>query len=268
MENIKTLISRHTPNIHELIGNDNGYWEKLQVKFEAKIETIEVGQVTENSIPILVGKIEENNDPISLNFVQLIEGTIKELRAKLTPELLGKLEGMIRTLVLEFDKIVMEKPNPAYLNWFSEMVAINFILKSEGYELINFETKLSNGKSMDFEIQDPSGGVVLIDVVNIHISSDRAENQQKLNLFINGKLSQKNAAKTSGLENTQGLFILPILWFDDVIASNIVAYVNSTNFNEGNIMTPCMLGQNIIEESTTFIFGSIESLINDNNDSL
>ena len=259
IRNIKELLSKHLPHVYSIIKDDSRIWNKLQTKFEVKLTGINSEVIIENSIPILLGRAELN-DQISIDFLKFVDKTINSLKGKIPAELNSLFRKMIGTMIQEFDKKTLDKLTPNYLNWFAEFLAINKILENGTYQLVNFETKQSNDRPMDFELKDDKGKTILIDVFSKHIPNEKAENQELLTLYLNRELDNKFNYKTENLTSKDGRYILPVFWFDDEIKDNILVYLKTANLNERNIIDPSVLVQNKLEENTEFIFGTILSL--------
>ena len=256
IRSLKELASRHIPEIYKLIEQKKSSWNKLQKKFQKKIDSAVVGTQTESSIPLFLGRAELGEE----NFIQIlkfIDTNILDLASKIPNNLQSEFEKMVVRMIQECDPQTQKKPNPAYLNWLGELLAINKLLESEEYELINFETKLVNGKEADFELKSKSNEVSFVDVVNIHINMEKAETEEGLKKEIDDKLNEKITINFGGTDISDK-FILPILWFDYSIIEKVEYYIKNSDLDKRHIIAPCRLTF-YEEENIPPYFGAIIS---------
>lgn len=255
MRPLKSLLQGFCPNIYSIIDDNNKYWNKLQKKFEEKLDKLNLGDQTESSILITIGRAADG-DETALSFLSFIDHSIAKLKALLPMEMHNAYIKMIKNFVQEFDKEKLDKPNPAYLNWLSEILVLISLISNGEYTLIEFESKLSNGKRMDYALKHKNGQTSLIDVVNIHVPNKKADSKELLALTINSKLDDKMDSKTTKLKDKTGLFILPVLWYSNEIVSEIFTYLKESNLASRNIVEPSSL----VTIDGKFSFGTIISL--------
>ena len=239
VRNIKLLAKKHISGIHRILLNRDRFWDKLQNKFQSKMDLAYTEAVSESSIPILIGRAElgEENSIEILNF---IDDSILQLETKIPTNLYSIYEDMVAQMVLEFDKQIMDNPNAAYLNWLAELLAIDKLLESNEYEIVNFESLLTNGKRADFELKSKNGITSYIDVVSLHIKEDKAETKEMLKQHIDSKLTTKISNKFGDIDRSDK-FILPVFWFDYSIIDKVVDYIETSDLESENIISPCRL---------------------------
>lgn len=259
---IRDLAARHLPKIFFMTKDKVSIWNKVQSKFEKKLDNIKVGEEFENSIPILLGKAELGDD-ISIRFLAFIDQTLSIISNKLPHKLYPQFISMIGRFINEFDVQRVERPNPTYLNSYAEFLAVLRLLESDSYELISFEKPISNGKRIDFELKNKQTGEwALVDVVSVHVPNKKAINRDLLRLTLDTKLDDKFSSKTEGLIKKDGIYILPILWFEDSIKNEILDHLSNTDLNQRSIIEPCALVQYTTTEKIEFMFSTISSLYN------
>ncbi|MCH2235640.1 MAG: hypothetical protein MK078_15470 [Crocinitomicaceae bacterium] len=252
---ISEFAKKHIPKIYNLIGENESFWKKLQSKFEKKIDLAKVDDVTEVSIPILLGQAELQNQ-IALSFLSFIDETCADISTKIPQNLNNKYVSSLRTMVSEFDPVTPENPNPCYLNWFAEMLAIQKLISDENYEIEDFESPMENGKSADFLLVDKNGSKLHIDVVNIHIKPDTPE---LINKQLETKILKKVKSKYANVPSN-GKYILPVLWFDDELIHNVLNAIRSIDLASQNVIPPCTLCINPDDFLKSFL-STVESRI-------
>jgi len=257
---IRDLAAQYLPQIYSITKGKVSIWNKVQSKFEKKLDDIKVGEVFENSIPILLGNAELG-DSISIRFLEFIDQTIHSVFKRLPKHLYTRFIKMIEAFIQAFDIKLIEHPNPTYLNLLAEFLAVLRLLESNEYELIGFEKQIPNGKSIDFELKNKqTGSIALVDVVSIHVPNKKAVNKDLLRLTLDTKLDDKYNDKTKKLITKEGIYILPIFWFEDSIKKDILEYLDENNIQQRYIIEPSVLVQNKTTEKIEFIFSTISSL--------
>ncbi len=106
-----------------------------------------------------------------------------------------------------------------FLNTLSEVAALLELSKS--YNFLNYEYEMSNGKSIDFELEHPDTGKnLLIDVVSLYFDPTRYENKKGFRRLINYRIKTKYDSKTKGLTSQQkkDVYIFPV--FHDISGSH------------------------------------------------
>ncbi|MDR2084168.1 MAG: hypothetical protein LBP67_04160 [Bacteroidales bacterium] len=260
---LKNLTAQYCPFLYDIIKNKESIWDKVSNKFEEKLEIAKdiitnKGQIlTENSLPILLGKAEEG-DSISKDFLKFIDSEIKYLFDSSPIELKEKTVGLCKRLFLEFDTVELSKPNPTYLNGVAEILVINKLIKSGEYTLLSIEENLSNGKSADFLLKkNETNEKSYVEVFNIHVDDEKVSNFEDFKTFIDKRIEDKYSNKTSGLDGStkQIFFLCPVIWSGDSIASILKEYDEKFSLQSKNILNPCSLVQIDCKGTKYYHFG-------------
>lgn len=236
MKSVLSLAEKHIPKMVLLIGKDQEFWDQLQLKFELRISTAEVDQLAENSIPRLIGSAETGN-LVASEFLAFIDDSTWRVYNALSDELKNIFVLSVKKLCLEFRKKDEEYPTPSYLNWISELLVLEKFLFSPDHRIINFETKMENGKCADLEVLDSSNSTILIDVVNIHL---KAKHRKGIFREINRKLKEKINSKFGGM-SMKGKYLLPVIWFDMNLSNFVLDAIKNLDLASMNIIPPCTL---------------------------
>lgn len=230
------LAEKFMPKIISLIGNEIEFSKQLQDKFEFRISTAQEGQLAEMSVPRLIGLAHTGNN-IAKDFLGFIDDLCFKIYVELNENMKVSFLLSIKKLLLEFRNKEENKPTPAYLNWVAEFLVIDKFVNSPDHCLINFETKMENGKCADFEILDSTKSTILIDVVNIHINT---KDCQAIYRTIKRKLNSKLNSKFGKL-SLNGKYLLPVMWFDKELHNCIVDTLKKMDLVSMHILPPCML---------------------------
>lgn len=224
------------PKIYSILKDKTGLWKRLQKRFERKIDTAEVGQDTENSIPLLLGKAELGEE-LAINFLKWLDDKIPSIKEKLPLNLHPSYDKMIGNMIQEFEKGEVQRLIPRYLNWLAEFLAIEKLIASSEYDIVRFESPIGIGNNTaDYELVNQEGEKILVDVVSIHISNDKATSPELLKMEIDGKIEGKLKKKFNNSMN--GCFLLPVLWYDDEISTKVLGYLEKASLEELNVISP------------------------------
>jgi len=260
MLKIKKLCENYAPQLASLVGDSRKFWKKLDNNLETKFDSTTVGNAVENSISFLLIRAE-SGDTKAIKFLNTIENTIIELMDLVSEDLQADVRSTAEKLMKEIDpKPVANGPVAQYLNWYGELLSIHHILGTGAYELIRFDSPKENGGDVDFELRSKSNGQVsYVEVVNIHVNTDKALIPDALQVYLNFKLNEKYERKTKELEDSRGIYILPVLWFDDAVQKNILDFIEKNNLASRMIIEPCMLAYR--PEIKEYRFGTVRSLL-------
>ncbi|RZJ99118.1 MAG: hypothetical protein EOO46_22870 [Flavobacterium sp.] len=237
------------------------------MKFTSKLgnasEKIEAeGKIQiENSLPVLLGKASEGSQ-LFVSFLEYIDQQIKTLYESVPDNLKTRTIGLFKRLFSEFDIKEQHKPNPTYLNGFSEILTANKLIESRAYALLDIEEPLGNGKNADFTlIKDGGSEKSYVEVVNIHIDASKVENIEGFTQFVNHRLQIKYDDKTNGLsdEMKKRFHLSPCIWVDDSAAHHIEAYGNASPLKELGVLPPSSLVQYDNGVQKGFRFGIIKA---------
>lgn len=109
-----------------------------------------------------------------------------------------------------------------YNNKIGELLStINLVKKFASYQLESLEFKYENsskGKDVDVLLKEKnSGGLILVEILNINPDEDKIGGEAELLLFLNARISKKIAAKKFELarKRFEDIRIQPFLWVYD-----------------------------------------------------
>jgi hypothetical protein len=263
-EKIKLLLAKYCPNFCEIMLDRRTIWIELSKKFNDKLVDSEVKitkdgfVVTENSIPILLGKAD-SGDKISIDFLNFVDLEIRDLYDSVSNDLKNSVKKVLDRLLLEFDIKELPKPNPTYLNGLSEIFTINKLIKSGTYTLDSIEIKLPNNKTADFRLLNDSNTYVYVEIYNIHIDSSKVTDFLNFKIFVDKRINDKISDKTTGLDNQirESFFLFPIIWADDSITDYLNEYTEKFDLSISNVLPPCSLVQFDYDGKKGFYFGTI-----------
>lgn len=266
-QNLKDWTSTFCPFLYDLLKENESFWLEIAKKFSLKLENASdkiktEGKIKiENSLPVLLGKASEG-DQLFISFLEFIDKQIKTLHEFVPSHLKTRTVGLFKRLFSEFDIDEQRKPNPTYLNGFSEILTANKLIESGAYTLVEIEEPLGNGKKTDFTLVKNGGSLKsYVEVVNIHIDASKVESLEGFTEFVNLRLQQKYDDKTNGLsEDIKKCFhLLPCIWSEDSAAHYIEQYGNASPLNGLGILPPSSLIQYNNGNKKGFHFGIIKA---------
>lgn len=156
-QNLKDFTSTFCPFLYDLLKDNEFFWNEIRTKFNSKLENASEKIKTEgkiqieNSLPVLLGKAAEGGQ-LFISFLGYIDQHIKTLYESVLDNLKARTIGLFKRLFSEFDIKEQPKPNPTYLNGFSEILTANKLIESKAYTLVDIEEPMGNGKKADFTL--------------------------------------------------------------------------------------------------------------------
>jgi hypothetical protein len=266
-QNLKDWTSKFCPFLYSLLKGSEPFWLEIATKFSSKLEhagdkiktagTIQI----ENSLPVLLGKASQD-EQLFISFLEYLDQQVKKLHDAVPVELKARTVGLFKRLFSEFDIKEQPKPNPTYLNGFSEILTANKLIESKAYTLVDIEEPLGNGKNADFTLIKGSGSEKsYVEVVNIHIDASKVENIEGFSKFVNNRLQLKYDDKTKGLsdEIKKHFHLSPCIWIDDSAAHYIEAYGDASPLKTLGVLPPSSLVQYNNASQKGFHFGIIKA---------
>ena len=210
MNNVLRNLSFYLPSIFTIIDENDLDWTNIDSLFKKKIEkriqeckgeTI----IVETTIYDLIIEVKKKNSQ-ALRLLDFINKLFYELSGNLDTLEKQLVKNNIRNILINFDM--------RYLNFIGEIAVLNSLMKTKKYSLEGIETKLSNNKSIDFKLKQYSdNSYILIEIVNIHLNSDRIEKSNvKIDKFLTERLEQKVKNKKQGLFEDINFYLIPVLW--------------------------------------------------------
>lgn len=131
--------------------------------------------------------------------------------------LLNKVNNLIRKSITEMD-IDVTSPNSAFKNWVNELFVFNLLAEWDGYEIVDIERPLGNGKSCDFVCRNCNSEEIWFEVLTIQrLSPSKQDKSATMNEFINNRIMTKFQEKTKGITNGNipNIKILPVIEYID-----------------------------------------------------
>ena len=247
---LEILFENFLPNTFKILADEKKHWKKFNSKLKKKAAEAQVGSITEASLPILLNRAYLG-DSTAKNFLKFIDTEVFHLSKLIPPSIEDQFKVIVRTLSKEFDIYTQSNPNPAYLNWLAEVLALKKFLESGRFQLLGLEKKLTNGKSVDFHLLSDQKSL-LVEVMSIHIPKRKIQNPTTVKRHIKNKLDEKISVKFDGLKDLSSVYILPVLFF--VESLGIFEKYKELVIAPASLMKEPANGN--------YIFGSIESLKN------
>lgn len=236
MNYVKANLEIFVPSLVELVSSMDFPWDRMEKAFNQEIERRKLeGQgkpvVVETTIYDMMIEAKKGNMTAigHLNFLK-----------RLFEELCDYLSMEERILARTNVKKMLTAMDKRHRTFLAELATLNNLVKTKRYKLTGIETKLSNGKKIDFKLNDIyTHKDVLIEVDNIFLNSDKIEDDPELiEKFIRGRAAQKLGKKTIRLEINQDFYIVPVLWGT---ASDLKIYshfFSSHSVQTGNYFEP------------------------------
>ena len=203
----KQNIAFYLPSLMEILRDSDPEWEKIDKLFSAKIEerfkeaNCEVITIEATIFDIIIAVKKQNLQAIRL--LDFLNRMTTELSANLNNDeklLIGKI---VKDLLLTLDM--------RYLNFVGEIGVLNNLIKSKTYRLEAVEAELSDStKTIDFKLKRiGDGAFLLVEVVNIHLDSDRIEDdEEKIKKFLTHRLTKKIDSKKTKSQ----FYLIPVIW--------------------------------------------------------
>ena len=226
MNLVKENLKIFTPQIVNLIDSNDFPWDRINEKFNKKIEA-RLESAEENLFTVqasvydhIIGAKKKKLNCIGL--LKYFNLLFKELNENLKEDERQLVKTNVRNMLSSFDH--------QFLNYIGELAVLNQLIKSGSFQLLSCEEKLPNGKSIDFLFENKIKPMkILVEVVNIHINSDKVENDpSKIRTFFETKLGKKIDSKKEGLNQGVNFHLIPVIWggtaalkiYDDFFKNN------------------------------------------------
>ena len=209
INHVKYNINTYLPGLIKLIGNDNDFgWQKIDSQFTALIDKrIEDSKGESMTIPSTIFDIiiaARKQNPSAILLLNYFNNLFYDLGNRLSED--------EKQLVRPTIKNMLKSKDNRYFEFLSELAVLNNLTKTEKYILEKVETRLENGKSIDFLLKEKtSNNLKLIEVYNIHLAPDKVSNEnQMIEKFIHHRINNKIADKTKGIVG-KDFFVIPVL---------------------------------------------------------
>ncbi|WP_430933297.1 hypothetical protein [Saccharicrinis sp. 156] len=226
----KQKLNKYIPEIYSLSEiKDSMLKKKINAVKERYNQLIKIEVTNTNYRPHCIYDllVLAENDPNPKNryasFLIHIETIVKEIKELIDSSLMPKVKDAIVQMMLAVDKKI--GTNFQYLNFYGELLGTHFILK-KGFNLIDIEKELPNGKTVDFVFNSKDDNTPLyMDFISYHnIDPSRYKTEEKFESFLRKKFEEKIIAKTVNLKSRDQFLeidnkeipfmLLPIIWGD------------------------------------------------------
>lgn len=191
----------------------------------------------------------DDNKDSCIEFLSFIDGTIKRAISVTSDQLRTKLEKNVVRMIISFSNKSCE-----YRNLFAEIAVIEKLIRSGDFVLMDIEKKLSNGKTIDYEVM-VNGNRHLLEVYNINFDIDKLSDSEDVKSFLEKRLLSKFNEKLTGLEkgDRDNLQIVPVLWGDIM---SLVKFVDAFKyFKDISVVAPFMMvGRYVHQFSSAVIY--------------
>jgi len=211
--NIQEKLTDYFPILFELLNNNRIDWKMVEKTFAKKYEEYQI-------------KHQKTNSPfrIKASFYNIITASIKKEKGalmlldyiqKLFEELTDKLDSdekkEIKSTIFGF----LTNIDSNYLNFLGELSVLNQFKTRTNFKLVKTEEKLmtsgSNNSTIDFKFFNPTtNSFELIEIVNIHLDEKNTSNDERINILLTQKISEKLSKK--GMRENPRFFLVPVIW--------------------------------------------------------
>lgn len=203
----KENIAFYLPSILKFIPVDDHDWYRIDELFSTKLQerfqnymgkTI----IIEASIFDIIIEVKKQNSQ-AIRLLDFFNNIILKLSSNLDESEIMLVAKNIKDILVTLDV--------RYLNYVGEIAILNNLIDTKEYKIEAVEAELSDStKTIDFKLRKISdNSLYLVEVVNIHIDSDRIENDpEKIKKFLNHRLTQKIESK----ETKTNFYLIPVIW--------------------------------------------------------
>ncbi|WPQ65209.1 hypothetical protein SIO70_10170 [Chitinophaga sancti] len=204
---VKGNVAFYLPQLFEFIPESESFWNDADKRFKNKIQerlTLAAGENIQVEITIfdIIFLVKQGNIEAFrfLNFVR-----------KMFSHLFNNLQPDERTMVKKTFKTILKKLDLSYINFVGELAVLNNIMSTKKYRLETVEASLTDSlNTIDFKVRDlKTNESHLVEVVNIHIDSDKVQtNPELIKAFFTHRLSKKLKSKQTQLP----FELITVLW--------------------------------------------------------
>ena len=237
---VKNRLNEYIPALFELIPEKGFDWKKIERVFNKKY--IELNK-----------RFETEGEPFQIKasfygiITQAIQGNVLALRIfdfvnKLFEELADNLNENERLLIKDNVFHVLVSQDEKYLNYIGELAALNKVIKTGNYRLLNVEQKLDadnpNSSNIDFTLFDEQAkSEHRVEIVNVHLDETNTLSEANIERLLDQKLRNKVLKKAKGSKSS--FLLVPIIWGSHEFIRKILAYYEDTDFSLANVSIPC-----------------------------
>lgn len=219
---IEKTITQSMPDFKNLFSGKE--LDKVIKKYLNRVNAIPLGcnDAIKSSclIDLIICSIGENETAKANK--ETIKGINTEIKKALTycnnhPSLMKKVKDTIKKSFSEMDANIA-KPNSAFKNWVNELFVFNLLAGWDGYEIVDIERPLGNGKSCDFVCRNSNGDEIWFEVKTIQgLVPCKQDDSTTMNEFINERVMNEFEKKTCGIlaNNIPNIRIIPVVEYVD-----------------------------------------------------
>lgn len=154
-------------------------------------------------------------------------------------ELSDQLHADEKKLICSNIKDIIQTPNLMFFNFVGEIATLNNLMKTKEYRLSRVEAPLGNGSSIDFQLKKLNNNILLVEIVNIHLGSERVEADPiAIDKFLTNRLMGKIEKKKKGLKENIDFYLIPVLWGGWKEIEVYSTYFKSRKLTIANVIEP------------------------------
>ena len=216
--NIKQVLISLIPYMTHLRTRD---WERIKKSYKKRLEMLKEGVIPPKSvIDLAVAAIHPDQEhPCAQHYKCWLLGLNKAIEdaiayssynKQIAKQIEGKIVALLTTVEATTDL------NSDFKNTLNELLVFNFLCNCENIEVVQIETKLENGKSIDYvvwhKVDNKRIGYEVVTLQNVN--PEKQDDNESMKVFLNARLEQKYKDKTkelSEIEDLDDLRIFPII---------------------------------------------------------
>jgi hypothetical protein len=217
------LIKHYIPSLFEIFSPGRSQEKNIQQAYENRLshiqQSIAEGLIYEAKEALfdLFWDANDGDDDASLK-LEFIERTIASLNQRVPTNLKNGIGKICYKMIID-----MPEDESKYVTYLSELATLNTFLLDDRITLLSYESKLTNGRPIDFQLQ-LDGEQCLIEVLTILIDHSKIESAENFANFLQGRLEQKINYKFDQLNNLPRFIVVPVIWCTD--GGNFLEYVD------------------------------------------
>lgn len=208
---VKNNLQLFLPALVELVSDSRDFpWDKVNRLFSKKLQDRIIDfnngkSLIEATIYDIIIEAKKGNTN-AIGHLDFLNKLFEELSDNLNLIEKGLVKTNVKHMLITFDK--------NHRNYIGEIAVLNNLIKSKTYSLNGIETKLPNGKSIDFKLEIiGKAKFILVEVMNIHLGENRInENPVAIEKFLTERFLQKLKCKMGPLTNKIEFYLVPVIW--------------------------------------------------------
>jgi len=210
---IQNKLRIYFPILFELLNYNKIDWKIVEKTFFKKYEQYQKKHLITNSTfqieasfySIITAAIKREKPAIML--LDYIQKLFEELADKLDDDEKKEIKSTIFGFLTNIDA--------KYLNFLGELSVLNQFKKRAPFKLVKTEEKLtnmsSNNSTIDFKFfNQTTEGFEFVEIVNIHLNEKNTSSDEKINILLTQKISEKLLKK--GIKENPNFFLVPVIW--------------------------------------------------------